>query len=395
MSCKVEKAPNGKINKVLNQSGQKSSLFQQILNVPTLSLNETIDTYKNIYSGKLKDKVKFQEPFLPQENLETITQELVDRLKQTGLSEDVFLLSTQEIEDKLKELGVSEDIRKQVKNRKRYYHSNSKGLFGKFKLRNNRGFYGVYFSPSKSYSKKFGDQVYKVDLYPKKTLEIRDKKDFQKYGNIFNISKEGYDNLIDEGYDSIAWYRDGKLMEFIVIDIDIIGEREIQFQKALNKIGINLITNGFVINDQVFLNKDTVTDETAIHEFNHLFTAWQKTNRPELYNKGISLIEAELNKEDSEIKDIIDYVRATQPNLKGESLNEEILTELVGRKGAELVTSKKKSGIIEWLKELFKEIGDMLGILGATPQEIANMTLEDFAEKSAVTLLKGENFVGE
>lgn len=43
-----------------------------------------------------------------------ITQEIIDRLKQTGLSEDVFLLSTEEIDAKLKELGVSEDVRKQV-----------------------------------------------------------------------------------------------------------------------------------------------------------------------------------------------------------------------------------------------------------------------------------------
>lgn len=54
-NCKVEKnAQNGKINKILDASGNSSTLFQELLNVPVLSLEETINTYKNIYSDKFK-----------------------------------------------------------------------------------------------------------------------------------------------------------------------------------------------------------------------------------------------------------------------------------------------------------------------------------------------------
>lgn len=61
MTCKVVKNnKNGKINGILNQTGQKSTLFQQIFNTPTLSLRESIETYKNIYSDKLKNAIKFQ-----------------------------------------------------------------------------------------------------------------------------------------------------------------------------------------------------------------------------------------------------------------------------------------------------------------------------------------------
>lgn len=178
---------------------------------------------------------------------------------------------------------------------------------------------------------------------------------------------------------------------YVVFDENAITiEEQIQFQKALNNIGINLVTNGFIYDGEVFLNKDTITEETPIHEFSHLLNSWMKTNRPELYNRGINLAKAELIKEDSEIKDVIDYVKTTQPNLTGEALLEEIVAELTGRKGAELLESGKKSGIIDWLKEFWTEIKNMLGILEATPEQVANMTLGDFAKANVTQLLSGK-----
>lgn len=54
MACSIEKnAKNGKINKVLDKDGQKSTLFQEIFNVPTLSLSEAIEAFKNTYSDKI------------------------------------------------------------------------------------------------------------------------------------------------------------------------------------------------------------------------------------------------------------------------------------------------------------------------------------------------------
>lgn len=57
MPCKIQKnSKNRKINGVLNQEGETSILFQQIFNTPTLSLDESIEVYKNIYSDKFKPK---------------------------------------------------------------------------------------------------------------------------------------------------------------------------------------------------------------------------------------------------------------------------------------------------------------------------------------------------
>lgn len=68
MSCKIQKNnKNGKINSILNQNGEKSVLFQQIFNTPTLSLDESIEVYKNIYSDKFKPK-----------EVETVKQEVLE-----------------------------------------------------------------------------------------------------------------------------------------------------------------------------------------------------------------------------------------------------------------------------------------------------------------------------
>lgn len=582
MACKIEKASNGKINKILDESGNKSTLFQQILNTPVLSLNEAIDTYKNIYSSKLKDKIEYITD-------NSTIKSVIDKLKQTGLADQVNMVTPQQIEQELIKRGVDAKLAKQVS----VWHG-SPHLFNRFSLsaigtgEGNQAFgWGLYFTDLESIAKNYAEvladsefnnyikefdnklntkyenfydivnnlsggkflneswkkeaeklikaeiefykseykdvgisikeakenlkllnelvfdinnlptrNLYKTTLHKGKQpseytwlewdkpmnkalegvidkystkiegvkFEVKpsDKGDASYYGyDVFAdgvkintgmksneialnyidsikqknsvfiningkkgiVSKNGIIKnvyadlskviggdkqaslfLLENGIDGIKYPAESisrgatsdntRGFNYVVFDENTITiEEVIQFQKA----GLDVLPNGFVDlkTKEVFINQEVVNLDTPIHEFNHLFTSWQKENRPDLYRRGISLIEQELNKDNSDIKDVIDYVKNTQPDLKGESLNEEILTELVGRKGAELIQSKKKTGLIEWLKELFKEIGDMLGILDATPQEIANMTIGEFAEKSAAQLLKGEDFVGK
>lgn len=131
-----------------------------------------------------------------------------------------------------------------------------------------------------------------------------------------------------------------------------------------------------------------------LHEFNHLYNKWLKQNRPEVYKKGLDLVKEEIKNKNSEIQDIIDFVKTNQPNLEGEKLNEEILTELVGRRGLELLIEQKdkakSSGIIDYLKQVWQEIKNMLGLSSYTDEQILNMNLQDFANASAIDLLRGE-----
>ena len=80
--CKIQKnEKNNKINGVLNQEGEKSKLFQQIFNTPTLSLTEAIEVYKNIYSDKFK----------PAE-VETVEEEILEPIEVQVSKADVELI---------------------------------------------------------------------------------------------------------------------------------------------------------------------------------------------------------------------------------------------------------------------------------------------------------------
>src|SRR5690606_20112445 len=84
----------------------------------------------------------------------------------------------------------------------------------------------------------------------------------------------------------------------------------------------------------------------------------------------------------SEIQEVIDYVKTTQPNLQGEALAEEILAELTGRRGVELLEKHgdKKSGIIAWLKEALEAIKQMLGLSQMSNEQAMNLTLQEYAD---------------
>lgn len=169
-----------------------------------------------------------------------------------------------------------------------------------------------------------------------------------------------------------------------------------QFQKALSQQRVNLIPNGFIYKNQVYLNTDTMTPDLVFHEFQHLFLNWAKEARPDIYNRGIELARKELEKgENSEIQDVINYVRQTQPNLKGEALENEVITEFIGRYSKQMMDEQKaKSPLMQWLSDFWTSIKQMLGITEMTPAQVANLSLQEYAKASVVSLSKGENFTG-
>lgn len=185
---------------------------------------------------------------------------------------------------------------------------------------------------------------------------------------------------------------------YVVFDENAVEiEEKIRFSKQQ---GIQPINAGFAaINENgqnnIYLNQEALSPTLPIHEFSHLYQLWLKQSKPELYKRGMELVEAELNKSKSDIQEIINYVKTNQPNLEGERLKDEILAELVGRRGFELLQSKKKSGIIEWIKQAFEEIKKMLGLTQYPIEEVMNMTIQEYADAIAVDLLKGENIVGQ
>lgn len=110
----------------------------------------------------------------------------------------------------------------------KFYHSTNNPIFDEWNIKA-KNFYGIYLSPILSYSRKYGMLTYDVKVKPMRTL-IVDGKEFSdntlSKNNIFNITKEMFDELRSKGYDSIAWFRNGKLIEFIVLDTKIIKSKE-------------------------------------------------------------------------------------------------------------------------------------------------------------------------
>lgn len=240
-------------------------------------------------------------------------------------------------------------------------------------------------------------------IFTERIKENINKKGSSFYFNVAQDTLGGSEKELSllmarAGVDGNTMKSDGFKQDIIIFDENAITiEEQIQFQKALSQQGINLIPNGFIYKDQVFLNSESMTPETVMHEFFHLFSNWQKENRPEIYSKGLSLIEEELKKGDkSEIKDVFDFVNKNQPNLKGNALLEEYLAEFIGRYSKQMMDEQKaKSPLMQWLSDFWASVKEMLGINEMTPAQVANLSLRDYAKASVVTLSKGENFVGD
>ena len=328
------------------------------------------------------------------------TQEEWDNEDKYSALEDTQLEDLgKEIEDGVYELSETK-IRNLIEEDKRDYY-NSESIesiiedmgYENVVVKGDTAYYTQYGKSTETFGQPdtYDSQSDKESFTIEGSLDDTQQTVARKYEEIASILKK------EVGEENVKIVTDNQGFDWYETDVEdkYSNKAVVAFQKQLSEQGIKPIVNGFVYNNEVFLNKDTITEETPIHEFNHLFTDWMKSNRPSLYNKGIELVKEELSKEDSDIASVINYVKQTQPDLAGEKLFEEILTELTGKEGAALIESGKKSGILDWLRSFFKEIGNMLGILDATPEQVANMTAREFAKSSAVQLLKGDDILAK
>jgi hypothetical protein len=104
------------------------------------------------------------------------------------------------------------------------YHATTRTIRNQFRIKGICGF-GVYFAKTKRDAKTFGDLVYMVELKPKNTLTIHDNE-IKKY-NFFNITQQSFDEYRSNGFDSICWMKNGKIKEFIALDVDVIISKEL------------------------------------------------------------------------------------------------------------------------------------------------------------------------
>ena len=153
---------------------------------------------------------------------------------------------------------------------------------------------------------------------------------------------------------------------------------------------------GAVRGNTLYLNPDLENYNTPVHEFGHVWINTVKTERPDLYNKGIELIQ---NSEyTSRVKKSKEYIKVIK-ELKGKGLtesdinnyiNEEALATAIGDKGESFAKASILRNFKEWLQNLYDFIKTKLGISQYSAEEIENLSLDEFTESVAVDILKGE-----
>lgn len=139
---------------------------------------------------------------------------------------------------------------------------------------------------------------------------------------------------------------------------------------------------GAVKNGVVYINTDTLNLNTPIHEFGHIFI--DAIDGTPLFNKGAELI-----------KQSVYFTRlANDPNYSHLSENgrvKEAMAAAIGDNGAQVVKDKGfYAKLKKWISDVWKRIGAKAGIENLTPEQISNLSLQDFIDITTSEVLSGK-----
>tara|TARA_R110000765_G_scaffold133349_2_gene232084 strand:+ start:14115 stop:21281 length:7167 start_codon:yes stop_codon:yes gene_type:complete len=158
---------------------------------------------------------------------------------------------------------------------------------------------------------------------------------------------------------------------------------------------------GAVLGGKLYLNPSLENFNTPIHEFGHIWLNIAKEAKPALFKKGISLIkgtpyEAQI-KESPEYKRVIKQMLkdgATQSDIDNYIL-EEALATAIGNQGEAFVSAAQQRNFKNWLNDLYSFVRTMTGLSQYSPQQLQDITLEDFLQGVNVDLLSGNEVFAE
>ena len=135
----------------------------------------------------------------------------------------------------------------------------------------------------------------------------------------------------------------------------------------------------------MYINSNTPNLNTPIHEFGHLWI--DAIEGSELYNRGAELV-----------KDTPYWERVnTDPNYKDLSepaRTKEAMAMAIGDKGEAV---KRNIGLFAsikvWIADVWTRIGSKFGIQNLTPEQIQNLTFNDFVEIVCCLKIAPPNFI--
>ena len=160
---------------------------------------------------------------------------------------------------------------------------------------------------------------------------------------------------------------------------------------------------GFVTKDGgIYLDETVISPEHPIHEYTHLWDAAVQRSNPELWKRGVQLMQRGASSLWNSIANDENYGKRWSANgIEGEELinliASEVHSRLVGQKGAEfldqMAKEKGKEGIISKLKDWILEFWKNLKATFSTwsKEDIDKLTLSDFNKMTVRDFAEGIN----
>lgn len=197
-------------------------------------------------------------------------------------------------------------------------------------------------------------------------------------------------NLLSKSFPNVEVITDQATFDNLLIQPDVV-EVTTKTQRTNNKV------YGAVYKGKLYLNPKAANTNTPIHEFGHIWNAVAKEFRPELYQKGLELIETD-DTYISQIENSPEYKRvikdmkkqgATEAEIR-EFILEEALATAIGDKGQSFADASVKADFKNWLNKLYNFVKSLVGLSKMSDEEVQNLSLDEFLQGVVVDLLSGE-----
>lgn len=192
-------------------------------------------------------------------------------------------------------------------------------------------------------------------------------------------------------------------------------EQDFKNKKLLN---VNQETFGVVDGDtgKIFLNPTLLNNNTPVHELGHVWNAYAKEYKPEIYNKGIELITntenskyfdsvLNNNKYQKLIKDLFGddalikdketgtyKINESHKDFKEikEYISDEALSKAIGDKGELFVNEAQKRDFKQWLTKLYNAVKQIVGFESMSADQFQNLNLKSFVDAAIKDILGGK-----
>lgn len=187
-------------------------------------------------------------------------------------------------------------------------------------------------------------------------------------------------------------------------------ESDLKAQKLFNKNGR---AYGFVKDGRIYMDPTYLNNNTPIHEFGHVWNAFAKNYKPEIYKRGVELVtgskyhdfvlnSAQYQKlireqfgKDSIVKDKATGKMSINESAKNvdavkDYVADEALAKAIGDKGELFVNESQRRNFVDWMNTLYKAVKQITGFEDITPEQLRDLPLNKFVDAAVKDILGGK-----